>query len=73
MSVVFTLRRERDRRFDARNQSSITDLIQILTSSSYEDESFDGYVATRLVYSTRSNAVCRIPELVDVINLQPTG
>ncbi|KAL5494963.1 hypothetical protein ACEPAI_425 [Sanghuangporus weigelae] len=36
--------------------SSITDLVEILTSPNYEDEAFDG-----------------IPELVESINLQPTG
>ncbi|EJD03661.1 uncharacterized protein FOMMEDRAFT_82732 [Fomitiporia mediterranea MF3/22] len=36
--------------------SSITDLVEILTSPNYEDEAYDG-----------------IPELVESINLQPTG
>ncbi|KAF8488531.1 hypothetical protein JB92DRAFT_3101042 [Gautieria morchelliformis] len=53
--------------------SSITDWIEILTSSNYDAEAYDGwlYLLLRLVEIT--DYLYSIPELVDSINLQAEG
>lgn len=56
--------------------SSITQWVDILTAAGYEEEAYDGYVALlHFIISFNLTGLHgpSIPEIVDSINLQPTG
>ncbi|KAF5384868.1 hypothetical protein D9615_001333 [Tricholomella constricta] len=53
--------------------SSITDWVDILTSSGIEEEAYDGYGSRRMVVIAGTHFINSIPELVDAINLQAAG
>lgn len=56
------------------DQSSITDWIEILTGPNIDDEAYDGCVYSSFIeMSCSEGVVCSIPEILDSINLQPTG